>query len=176
MGTKGKLKSTCPLPAQAIVSSRPASVERETKRTSPASLGKESAAIETAVPTDWDKLILQLSLSGVVLNLAKNCVLVKHTEQQYFLMVNKRHSILLQPAHQARLQQALTDYLGRAVQVKIELGESELKTPQQLDDLDKMQSQQAAEQSIQADPVVMALLKDFDARIESGSIKPRTTH
>ena len=164
--------------AKPNVSSKLSNIAVETEQSGGSPVNNEQAATEmrVSVPTDWDKLILQLNLSGVVLNLAKNCVLVKHTEQHYFLMVNKRHAILLQPAHQARLQQALTDYLGHVVQVKIELGESELNTPQQLDDLNKAQCQQMAEQSIMADPVVQGLLKDFDARIEPGSIKPRITH
>ena len=126
----------------------------------------------------WDKLLPLLPLSGAALNLARNCSMAMLPEggSVYSVVLDKRHSILLQSAREAAIKQALEDYLGHPVKFKIEVGSSQVNTPQQIHELQQNQQQASAEQSIADNPGIKALIDQFDARVEAGSIKPRLLH
>jgi DNA polymerase-3 subunit gamma/tau len=128
----------------------------------------------------WDQLLPKLPLSGAALNLARNCCLSTASEAVedgvYKLVLDQKHAILLQHAREAVIKQALEDYLGHSVKLKIEVGKPQAHTPQQLDEIRQTQQQAAAEQSIAENPGIQALIEQFDARVEVGSIKPRVTH
>ncbi|MBV1872508.1 MAG: hypothetical protein KUG83_08175, partial [Gammaproteobacteria bacterium] len=132
----------------------------------------------SAESTQWDQLLPHLALSGAALNLARNCSKNEPAESEdtYHFIIDKQHTILLQPAREAMIKQALVDYIGRPVRFKIEVGESATNTPQQLQDKQQRQQQASAEQSIIENPGIKALIDQFDARIEAGSIKPRLLH
>ena len=126
----------------------------------------------------WDQLLPQLSLSGAALNLARNCCLSTgpETTGAYSLVLDQKHAILLQHAREAVIKQALEEHMGHSVKLKIEVGKVQTPTPQQLDEQRQAQQQAAAEQSIAKNPGIRALIEQFDARVEVGSIKPRVTH
>ena len=126
----------------------------------------------------WGQLLPQLSLSGAALNLARNCCLITRPENTgaYNLVLDQKHAILLQHAREAVIKQALEEHLGHSVKLKIEVGKVQTPTPQQLDEQRQAQQQAAAEQSIAENPGIRALIEQFDARVEVGSIKPRVTH
>lgn len=126
----------------------------------------------------WDQLLPLLSLSGAALNLARNCCLSTSPENAgaYNLVLDQKHAILLQQAREAVIKQALEEHLGHSVKLKIQVGKVQMPTPQQLDEQRQAQQQAAAEQSIAENTGIRALIEQFDARVEVGSIKPRVTH
>lgn len=126
----------------------------------------------------WGQLLSLLSLSGAALNLARNCCLSTSPENAgaYNLVLDQKHAILLQQAREAVIKQALEEHLGHSVKLKIQVGKVQMLTPQQLDEQRQAQQQAAAEQSIAENTGIRALIEQFDARVEVGSIKPRVTH
>ena len=150
---------------------------RAPDQTRPQTLAQAEAPI-SAESTQWDQLLPHLALSGAALNLARNCSKSESPEGEdsYHFIIDKQHTILLQPAREAMIKQALVDYLGHPVKFKIEEGEPATDTPQQIQDKYQHQQQASAEQSIIDNPGIKALIDQFDARIEAGSIKPRLLH
>ncbi|WP_418320383.1 DNA polymerase III subunit gamma/tau [Piscinibacter sakaiensis] len=80
--------------------------------------------------------------------------------------------MLRAPAHVERLQAALSDWLGSAVQLQIEVGAND-DTPALRALAERERNQQLAEQVIAEDPLVRSLLDQYKtARIVPGSIQP----
>ena len=79
---------------------------------------------------------------------------------------------LAAPAQRERLQAALREALGSAVELAVELGPTE-DTPALREAAARAQRQQAAEKIIHDDPLVQALMHQYStARIVPGSVKP----
>jgi len=75
-------------------------------------------------------------------------------------------------AHRDRLQAALAESLGRAVQLEVELGATD-DTPARRELAERERRQREAEQIIRDDPVVRGLLQQYaTARIVPGSVRP----
>ncbi len=75
-------------------------------------------------------------------------------------------------AHRERLQAALAESLGRAVQLEVELGAT-ADTPARRDAAERERRQREAEQAIRDDPLVRGLLQQYPtARIVPGTVRP----
>jgi DNA polymerase-3 subunit gamma/tau len=70
-----------------------------------------------------------------------------------------------------KLAQVLTEHFGKTVRVDTEIGAVELTANAQAV-AEREARQRAAEQSIQSDPFVQSLMREFGATIVPGSIKP----
>jgi DNA polymerase-3 subunit gamma/tau len=82
------------------------------------------------------------------------------------------HASVLNERQQARLQEALSEHLGRATRLQIRVQELVEETPAGAEQRQQKARQQAAESSIETDPHVQALLETFDGTIVAGSIQP----
>ena len=81
-------------------------------------------------------------------------------------------SALFNATQHRRLNDALNQYHGRTLQLDIELQTPQQETPAQAAARRRGERQRAAEQSIQADPVVQQLMQQFAAVIRDGTIEP----
>ncbi|MBL4607356.1 MAG: hypothetical protein JKY01_05945, partial [Pseudomonadales bacterium] len=169
--------SSVPSRSQVVAPKLPSGSVSGVSKPKPHSLPESEASKEDVF---WGQLLLKLSLSGAALNLARNCCLSNPQEaaesDSYNLVLDQKHGILLQSAREAAIKQALVDYRGNTVKLKIDVGSLQSRTPQQLDDIWQSKQQAAAEQSIVENSGIQALIEQFDARVEAGSIKPRVTH
>ena len=79
---------------------------------------------------------------------------------------------LAAPAQRDRLQAALREARGEAVELDIEVGATQ-DTPARRDAAERARRQEAAERTIHDDPLVQALMRQYStARIVPGSVKP----
>lgn len=70
-----------------------------------------------------------------------------------------------------KLQEALESYLGRSIQMKIEVAETVEETPAQVAERRLQEKQSVAVNAMREDPVVKTLEEDFDGELLVDSIK-----
>ena len=78
---------------------------------------------------DWHQIVAALSVSGLARELAQNCELRRLDEGLCLLRLSPKQGHLQMKPSPERLQQALAEYLGRPVQLRIEVGDIEVDTP-----------------------------------------------
>lgn len=128
----------------------------------------------TALGERWYGVVKQLKLVALPRELAlqAECVAVdeQSSPQRWRLRVERES--LRQPALQDKLQAALAEALGAAVQLEIEAGIAQ-DSPALRDQAEVQARQRRAEQIVLEDPFVQQMLAQFKtARIVPGSIKP----
>jgi DNA polymerase-3 subunit gamma/tau len=79
---------------------------------------------------------------------------------------------LTEGAHADRLRTVLTEYFGFAVRLEFEIAATQGQSAHAMDVAAQVVRQELAERSVQNDPFVQALLKDFGAQVVPGSIRP----
>ena len=72
------------------------------------------------------------------------------------------------------MEEKIAQALGRAVKVRFEKNAAaqQAETPAEAAGRARDARQQAAERALNDDPIVQALMRDFDARLISESVKP----
>ncbi|AJY14060.1 DNA polymerase III subunit gamma/tau [Burkholderia dolosa] len=118
---------------------------------------------------EWPTLAAQLPLKGVAYQLAFNSELTAVDATTLKLSVPVPQ--YADAAQVAKLKAALADALGKPVEVAVEVGPAR-RTAAALDAAARAARQREAEQEIHADPFVQQLMRDFDARIVDGSVRP----
>ncbi|HDZ57743.1 MAG TPA: DNA polymerase III subunit gamma/tau [Pseudomonas xinjiangensis] len=126
----------------------------------------------SGVAQKWLEVVPQLGLSGLTQSIAAHCQLVACDSDTWALHLDPGHSALYNENHRLRLQQAVIDFLGSAVQIDVMVQAPTQETPAVATARRKVARQKEAEASIQADPLVQSLLKEFAAQICSDSIRP----
>jgi DNA polymerase-3 subunit gamma/tau len=71
-----------------------------------------------------------------------------------------------------RLQQALSEYFGRPLQLRIELAQKEIDTPAATVGRQRQAQQERAASAIAQDTFVRDVIDSFDASLVESSIKP----
>jgi DNA polymerase-3 subunit gamma/tau len=122
---------------------------------------------------NWPKLAAQLAVRGVVQQLAQQSELVKCADESHAAIFHLRVPLatLLSAGSADKLAAALTEHFGKTVRVETELG-AVRQTANAQAQADRAVRQRAAEQMIQSDPFVQSLIREFNASIVPGSIKP----
>jgi DNA polymerase-3 subunit gamma/tau len=82
---------------------------------------------------------------------------------------SKKH--LLMPQYQEKLTSVISEHFGKKTKLQFSIGGSG-NTPAKQITVEKAQKQATAEQSIEQDVFVQALINEFDASIVHNSIKP----
>lgn len=132
----------------------------------------ETSTVNSVTPADsWEAMVPQLKLSGMSHALADNCVLVRREGNQIELHLAPTHAPMLTENAKGRLQKALDNLLNQSTKLTITVAENDTMTPAQITQADSDARQQAAEQKINEDPHVQAILEQFDGTIAPGSVK-----
>lgn len=129
---------------------------------------------------DWREILEGLPISGMVKQLAANCVLCEVTDRVISLSVDEGHKQLCNLKSEKRLQQALCEYFDRDLRLEIVIGKAavaapvagQTETPAQLQAREVDERQRQAEASVAEDSFVQALKDNFSAEIVPGSVKP----
>jgi DNA polymerase III subunit gamma/tau len=124
-------------------------------------------------PEDWQKIIDEMALAGMVKEFAGHCSLKEHSKNTVHLILTPSQEHLLKTTQKDKLQEAIKTRFGAHVKLVINVEKSEMETPAQQRLRQQQEQQQAAEQSILKDPNVLAMEKMFDATVDKGSIRPR---
>lgn len=126
----------------------------------------------TGLAAEWQDIYLKLGLGGLTGSIAANCTLVSVENDRWLMHLDPAQSALFNATQHRRLNDALNQYYGRTLQLDIELQAPQQETPAQAASRRRGERQRAAEQSIQADPVVQQLMQQFAAVIRDGTIEP----
>lgn len=136
--------------------------------------GMDVALRPTALGERWYALAKRLKLVALPRELAlqAECVALDEQASPQRLRLRVERESLRQPALQEKLQAALAELLGAAVQLELEAGIAQ-DSPALRDQSEAQARQRRAEQIVLEDPLVQQLLAQFKtARIVPGSIKP----
>ena len=120
---------------------------------------------------DWPALAVDLPLKGISYQLAFNSELM--ALEGNTLKLNVPVPQYAETSQVAKLKAALADKLGQHVDVVVEVGPAR-RTAAAHDAAMRAQRQQEAEREISADPFVQSLIREFDASIVPGSVRPIT--
>lgn len=126
----------------------------------------------TGLAAEWLDIYLKLGLGGLTGSIAANCTLISVEGDCWLMHLDPAQSALFNATQHRRLNDALNQYHGRTLQLDIELQTPQQETPAQAAARRRGERQRAAEQSIQADPVVQQLMQQFAAVIRDGTIEP----
>ncbi|MEJ8849615.1 DNA polymerase III subunit gamma/tau [Variovorax rhizosphaerae] len=120
----------------------------------------------------WHDTVMQLvvaeTIGALTRELALQSQLVARDVDQWLLRVERES--LNQPASREKLQAALAT-LGHGVKLIVEIG-NVTDSPARRNKLDSEARQRAAEEAIHNDPLVQSMMRDFDARIVPGTLRP----
>ena len=121
---------------------------------------------------DWHQIVAALSVSGLARELAQNCELRGLDEGLCLLRLSPKQGHLQMKPSPERLQQALAEYLGRPVQLRIEVGDIEVDTPAATAGRQRQELQERAASAIAQDGFVRDMIDTLDASVVDSSIKP----
>jgi DNA polymerase-3 subunit gamma/tau len=134
----------------------------------------ESETLARTFDGDWASLILKLKLGGLAGMLAQHAELVRCENNVFELAVPDAHKVVAGPDYRERLTQALSNYFGNPVMVRVQVGGEMGATPAAQQTRTRLAGIAAATESINADPFVQTLISDFGATVLPDSIHPRT--
>lgn len=129
------------------------------------------AATAGATP-DWPTLLAALPVSGLTRELAQHCELRSLGERECLLRLSPTHAHLQMKPAPDKLQQALAEYFGRPVTLRIELARTEGETPAAAAGRERQEKQERAVAAIEQDNFVRDVIETFDASLIESSIKP----
>lgn len=123
---------------------------------------------------NWGELIagLRERLGAKEIMLAQNAELTGVRGNLFCLRAPPQFRFSATPEVQALLAQALSEALGAPVQLEVALGEISGETPFMQQQRLRGEALEAARERLQQDPVVMALVREFDATLRPDSIQP----
>ena len=134
----------------------------------------QSAPVPAAAGAiDWPALVRQLPLKGVVQQLATQSELLVSEEAAHVRIMKLRVPVetLLSAGSADKLAAALSDYFEKTVRLETEIG-NVTRTAHAASVAEQARRQQLAEQTLNEDPFVQTLIREFGATIVPGSIKP----
>jgi DNA polymerase-3 subunit gamma/tau len=123
---------------------------------------------------EWGAIVEALGLQGLARELASNCVLESLEGARVRLRLAPEHRALAAGRGPARLEEALSRHLERAVKVEIAVGEpvSGVETPAVIARREADTRRQRAVAALQGDPGVQAIVDAFGGHIEIDSVRP----
>jgi len=126
----------------------------------------------TGLALQWLELFPQLPVSGMTGNIAANCTLIAADGDDWLLHLDPGQGALFNATQQRRLNEALNQHLGRTLNLRIELILPEQETPAQAGARKRAERQQDAVTSIEQDPLIQQMIKQFGATVRQDTIEP----
>jgi DNA polymerase-3 subunit gamma/tau len=164
-----------PKPQQPVAEEQPAPAPITSKPSPNLSKPPSVPAATLAKTTEgdiWSQLVREMveaqAINALVRELALQSQLIARDDKQWSLQVDK--DSLNTPSNRERLQAALVQF-GYDVQLSVTTGPVLDSTAKRLTQ-ENAERQARAEAIILQDPFVQSLMRDFDAKIVPGSIKP----
>ena len=121
---------------------------------------------------DWHAMVDELQISGLARELAQHCELRELNETDCLLRLAPGHGHLQMKPSPEKLQQALSDYVGRSLQIRFETAKPEADTPAAAVGRERRERQERAISAIEQDLFVRDVIETFDASLIESSIKP----
>ena len=132
-----------------------------------------STGSEPLSPQDWPQTVAKLELDGLCGEIAAHSELAEAADGCIRLRLDGEHENLLTTEARHELRAALLAALPAFSEVEIEIaGAGQGETLAGRDREAERRRLQRAEQEFEEDPFVQASLKGFEAKIETGSVRP----
>ena len=138
----------------------------------PAEQDKRSQTARVTQTGDWASIVDALNITGMVRELAANCVLVTHDANKVELLLDAAHEHLRSKNCEKRLEQGLQGYFSTPVKLEISVGEISMETPALQRTRNENEHYQAALNAIESDDNIKTLRDTFGARIIPDTIQP----
>jgi len=126
----------------------------------------------TGLALQWLELFPLLPVSGMTGNIAANCTLIAVDGDDWLLHLDPGQGALFNSTQQRRLNDALNQHLGRTLRLTIELIRPEQETPAQAAARKRAERQREAEVSIEQDPLIQQMIRQFGATVRQDTIEP----
>ncbi len=124
-------------------------------------------------PEDWPEIVAALPVSGMPLQLARNCVLASAQGDKVHLMLDPEYDTLAAPRWKDRLREKMSVYAQGQIELKVEVPkELSAGTPAVVEKQAENDKLQSARNAIADDPVVQEICEKFGGTVSTGSIKP----
>ncbi len=137
----------------------------------PAIMPPDGEASSQQANGEWNKMIDAMALTGLLKELARNCVLKAQSANKIELALTPAQEHLLNQNQKDRLQQALQGHLGATIKLTIGIEDSRHETPAESNARREQERQAALTISVHNDPVVKAIVDEFDASVDQASIQ-----
>ncbi len=132
----------------------------------------EGARLTSIDAANWPAVVEAAGLSGMVRQLALNCVPAGFEHNLLTLKLDQAASDRRTRPIEEKLVQGLSKYLGRDIRVAFETAESDLNSPAR----QRVQAEQEriarAASAFESDPAVKGLRERFGADVDAASVKP----
>ena len=152
--------------------STPAAVRPPACRARRCRIRGEGIILGELQPDQWHRLLEQLGLGGIVYTIASNSELRSRSGNSLQFVLDQANAALFNKGHVEQIRSALEKYFGEALVVAIEPGEVAAETPARRQARLQQERQQAAVESIEADPLLQQLIARFDGELDRASITP----
>jgi DNA polymerase-3 subunit gamma/tau len=119
----------------------------------------------------WYTIVEALTIGGVSRMIAEHAIIVEFELPKISLRLDEKHDMLLNEAQRQTLERAITEQMGKAVTLSVEIGRTAQETPSQRKSRLSDERQQAAEAAIADDATVNNLLADFGGQLDE--VRPR---
>ena len=130
-------------------------------------------APDLPTPADWPVFFETLGLVGITQSIAMHCELVAVSGRKLDFVLDNQNASLFQERQVGTLGLAFAQVLGEPVEITMEVGEVGELTPHYRRRLMAAERQKLAEQALNEDPQLAALLAEFDGQLVEGSIRPQ---
>lgn len=142
----------------------------------PKSVPAPEADTASLVPPDpenfhWPRDFRRLGIVGMAGNLASQASCEREGDL-FRLTLEEGHYRLLNDRHQQRILEGLQACFGEATRLEVATGPAGDDTPVAWEARARAQRQQEAEQAIETDPIVHAIVERFEGRVIKESIRP----
>ena len=121
---------------------------------------------------DWHDIVERAHLRGPIGQLAQNCTLRGIEGESMVLALQPQHMHLAVEPLTSQMEEKVSNALGRRVRFRFVAEGGNLGTPAERRAQAASDAQATAEASMDSDPLVQALKRDFGARVIPQSIKP----
>lgn len=115
---------------------------------------------------DWRNILPKLELSGMAFALASNCHLKQMDNNKVELVLSTGHHPMLNAKLKERIQDALTRYFKKPMQLNISTTTTELVTPHKQYQQEHEQQLASAKSMMLEDPHVKQMIERYDATVE----------
>ena len=124
-------------------------------------------------PEQWSEIVTSLSVSGMPLQLARNCVLAEASADKVVLQLDSEYESLAAPRWKERLREKMSDLAEGEVQLTVEVPKAlSGGTPAMVEKQAESDRLQSARTAIEEDPIVQEICEKFGGTVSTGSIKP----
>ena len=176
--TSSTASSTTPSQKKTELNSAPAQVvvnDAVEQSAAPINLLTSSSTTATTATSsiDWPVVVRKLELRGVAQQLATQSELLSVDEDDVLIKIELRIPVdtLLSAGSAEKLATALTSYLNKKVSITTEIGVVR-QTAHAASLAEQAERLQQAEQTLESDPFVQTLKREFGATIVPGSVRP----